>query len=306
MQTPGSLFRLVSLALIWGSSFLWIKLALGALSPSQMVFTRVALAAVVVGGIALVRRSALPRSRRIWAHMLLYVVFATVLPFTLFAIGEQTVDSGLTGVINSTTPLWAVPFGLLFGRQRVTANTLAGLVVGFAGILLIFEPWRATGVDLGGALICLVAAASYGFAIVYAGRFLANRGVPPLSLAAAQLLTATGMSALVIPFNGLQPVHFEPLALIAVAVLGVFGTGIAFVLQQTQIAQEGPTAASTVGYLLPVVSVLLGAAFLHEALTVRVIVGMVVVLVGVGLTRRRTKPRVTATESVDSVEPQKV
>jgi drug/metabolite transporter (DMT)-like permease len=290
VTTPGSLFRLVSLALIWGSSFLWIKLGLAALAPSQMVFARVALGAVVLCAIALVRRTPLPTDGRMWGHLVVYVFFANVLPFTLFAIGEQTVDSGLTGVINSTTPLWAVPCAFLFGgMRRMGLNTVAGLVIGFAGVLLIFSPWQATGVNLGGAAVCLVAAASYGVGVVYAGRFLANRGVAPGALAAAQMLTATAMSALVLPFDGLQPVHFDVPALLAVVVLGVFGTGFAFLIQHAQIAKEGPTAAAMVAYLLPVVSVLLGVLFLHEALNLREIAGMAVVLVGVGLTKRKPK-----------------
>lgn len=288
MTTPGSLFRLISLALIWGSSFLWIKLGLDALVPSQMVFARVALGALVLCAIAFARRSPLPRGGRMWGHLVVYVFFANVLPFTLFAIGERTIDSGLTGVINSTTPLWAVPCTLLFGGvRRLGLNTIIGLVLGFAGVLVIFSPWQATGVNLGGAAVCLVAAASYGVGVVYAGRFLANKGVAPGSLAAAQMLVATVMSALVLPFDGLQPIHFDVPALLAVCVLGVFGTGFAFLLQHSQIAKEGPTAASMVAYLLPVVSVLLGVVFLHETLSWHEVAGMAVVLVGVGLTRRK-------------------
>ena len=305
MTTPASLFRLLSLALIWGSSFLWIKLGLDALSPGQMVFARVALGALVLGAIALIRRTALPRGGRMWGHLVVYVFFANVLPFTLFAIGEQTVDSGLTGVINSTTPLWAVPCTLLFGGvRRISLNTILGLVVGFAGVLLIFSPWQATGINLGGAAICLVAAASYGVGVVYAGRFLANKGVAPGGLAAAQMLAATVMAALVLPFDGLQPIRWDGPALLAVVVLGVFGTGFAFLIQHAQIAKEGPTAASMVAYLLPVVSVLLGVVFLHEALTVREGLGMVIVLVGVGLTKRKAK--VVTTAPIKELEPETV
>ena len=306
MTTPGSLFRLVSLALIWGSSFLWIKLGLDALAPGQMVFARVALGALVLGAIALVRRTALPSGGRMWGHLVVYVFFANVLPFTLFAIGEQTVDSGLTGVINSTTPLWAVPCTLLFGggSRRLSLNTVIGVVIGFLGVLAIFSPWQASGVNLGGAAVCLVAAASYGVGVVYAGRFLANKGVAPGGLAAAQMLTATVMAALVLPFDGLQPINWNVPALLAVVVLGVFGTGFAFLIQQAQIAKEGPTAASMVAYLLPVVSVLLGVLFLHEALTLSEVVGMLIVLAGVGLTRRKAKA--VATEPSKELQPETV
>ena len=150
----------------------------------------------------------------------------------------------------------------------------------------------------------VVAAASYGVGVVYAGRFLANKGVAPGGLAAAQMLAATVMAALVLPFDGLQPIRWDGPALLAVVVLGVFGTGFAFLIQHAQIAKEGPTAASMVAYLLPVVSVLLGVVFLHEALTVREGLGMVIVLVGVGLTKRKAK--VVTTAPIKELEPETV
>jgi drug/metabolite transporter (DMT)-like permease len=122
-----------------------------------------------------------------------------------------------------------------------------------------------------------------------------------MALSAAQLLTAAGLTGLMIPVAGLQPVHLEPLALIAATILGVLGTGLAYVLNYRLIVDEGPTNASTVGYLLPVMSVLLGAVFLGEDLTLRVIAGMVVVLMGVGMTR--WQPQVATPVEVPELEP---
>ena len=102
-----------------------------------------------------------------------------------------------------------------------------------------------------------------------------------------QLTTAMGMLILATPFGGLQPLHLHWVGIVAVMILGVFGTGVAFILNYRVIADEGATTATTVGYLLPVVSVLLGAIFLGEQLNARVVVGMLVVLVGVALTRRK-------------------
>src|SRR5436309_7428047 len=115
-----------------------------------------------------------------------------------------------------------------------------------------------------------------------------------MALSTARLITAAGLGLLMVPVGGLQTVHLEPLALIAMAILGLFGTGLAYVLNYRLIADEGATNASTVGYLLPVVSVVLGAIFLGEALTLRVLAGMVIVLVGVAMTRwkRLDKPAV--------------
>lgn len=288
----GSLVRMGLLALFWGSSFLWIKLALHGLSPVQITLVRLLTGGGLVLVLCLITRNRLPRQRRIWGHLVVAAIFGNVLPFTLFGIGEQTVDSGVAGVLNATTPLWALLIGILVGTERgLTLVRVGGLLLGFAGTLLIFAPWQSAGLASWGALAILGAAVSYGVVFVYIGRFLAGKGGSPMALSAAQLLTAAGLTALTIPVAGTQTVHLQPLALAAAVILGVFGTGLAYIMNYRLIVDEGPTNASTVGYLLPVVSVVLGAIFLSEALTGRVIAGMAVVLLGVGMTKwqRRVK-----------------
>ena len=298
MNKPGTLIRFGVLALVWGSSFLWIKIALTGLSPVQIAVVRTALGAAVIVALVHARGHRLPRSRKAWGHLAFAALFGNVIPFILFAVGEKTVDSGVAGVINSTTPLWTLAIGLLLGfeKQRGGAR-LAGLVLGFVGTLLIFAPWERSGLASWGALACLAAAASYAVAYVYIGRTLSGQGLTSMQLSSTQLVIGTGLTALVVPVAGLQPVHLSLPAVIAVVILGVFGTGVAFVINYRLIEDEGPTNATTVGYLLPVVSVLLGAAFLGEALNVRVVAGMVVVLFGIALTRRRP---VTAVAPVDT------
>lgn len=288
MNKPGTLIRMGVLALIWGSSFLWIKIALTGLSPIQITFTRTALGTAVLVALVYWNKQRLPRDKRSWRHLTLAAFFGTALPFALFAIGEQTVDSGVAGVLNATTPLWALGIGLALGteRQRNPAR-LAGLVLGFAGVLLIFAPWQQAGLASWGALACLAAAASYAVAYAYIGRTVSGRGLTSMQISSTQLVAATGMAAIAMPVAGLQPVHLSWGPLVAVVILGVFGTGVAFALHYRVIEDEGPTNATMVGYLLPVVSVLLGALFLGEALNARVVIGMVVVLFGVALTRKQ-------------------
>jgi drug/metabolite transporter (DMT)-like permease len=289
----GSLIRMGLLALFWGSSFLWIKLALHGLSPMQITLGRLVWGAGLVLVLCLITRERLPGDRRVWGHLVVAAIFGNVLPFTLFGLGERTVDSGVAGVLNATTPLWALLIGIMIGTERrLSAVRVGGLLLGFGGTLLIFAPWHAAGLASWGALAILGAAFSYGICFAYIGTFLAGRGGTPMALSAAQLLTATGLTVLTIPVAGLQTVHLQPLALVAVSLLGIFGTGLAYVLNYRLIEDEGPTNASTVGYLLPVVSVVLGAIFLSEQLTVRVVAGMIVVLIGVGMTRwKRRGPR---------------
>jgi drug/metabolite transporter (DMT)-like permease len=281
-----ALARIGVLAVLWGSTFLWIKLALEDLSPVQVTLTRCALGALVLLGLSLRGGRHLPRSSKVWGRIVIAAFFCNALPFAMFSIGEQSVDSGVAGVLNATTPLWSLLIGLAIGTERgLRPVRLVGLVVGFAGTLVIFAPWRQTGLASWGALAILVAAASYAIGFAYMGRKLVGQGHATIALSASQLIAATGLTALTLPAGGLAPVHLHPAGLIAVVVLGVFATGVTFHLTYRIIADEGATNAATVGYLLPVVSVALGAIVLDEQLSVRIVAGMVVVLVGLGMTR---------------------
>ncbi len=278
------------IALFWGSSFLWIKLALASMSPIQITFARLVLGGAVLVALCYAGGQRLPRQRGTWGHLAVAAFFGNALPFLLFAVGELTVPSGVAGMLNSTTPLWALVIGILIGTERdLRPVRITGLALGFGGTLLIFAPWTAGDLASWGALAILAAAVSYAVGYTYIGRFLSGRGTAPLALSAAQVLTATGITTLALPVGGLQPVHLTLTAVLAVVVLGVFGTGFAFALNYRLIADEGATQAATVGYLLPVVSVLLGALVLDENLHPRVIAGMVVVLGGVALTRVRRR-----------------
>jgi drug/metabolite transporter (DMT)-like permease len=287
----GTLFRMALLALFWGSSFLWIKMGLASFTPIQMTFIRVVLGASILVVLCYAGRQRLPKDRRLWGHLIVAALVGNAIPFTLFAVGEQTVDSGVAGVLNATTPLWVLVIGIILRSEKeLHPVKVTGLVLGFLGTVLIFAPWEAE-VASWGALIILVAAILYGVSFVYIGRFVAGRGVAPIALSASQIIAATGLMTLALPLHGFEPIHLRFDAAIAVVILGVFGTGFAFALNYRLITDEGPTNAATVAYLLPVVSVVLGALFLHEGLTPHVVAGMVVVLGGVAMTRvRRSTP----------------
>lgn len=277
------------LALFWGSSFLWIKMGLASFTPVQMTFVRLVLGAAVLVALCWGGGRRLPRDRRLWGHLTVAALIGNAIPFTLFGIGEQTVDSGVAGVLNATTPLWVLLIAIVLRTERgLSATKISGLVLGFLGTLLIFSPWEAE-VASWGALIILVAAICYAISFAYIGKFVSGRGVAPIALSASQILAATGLMALALPVDGFTPITLRWDAAIAVAVLGIFGTGFAFALNYRLITDEGPTNAAAVGYLLPVVSVLLGALFLGETLTPHVVAGMVVVLGGVSLTRVRRR-----------------
>ncbi|GAA4438951.1 DMT family transporter [Actinokineospora soli] len=284
------------LALLWGSSFLWIEIALRGLGPVHIAVVRCVLGALVLVALCYASGHRLPRDGRTWLHMTVGAVFANALPFTLFALGQQTVDSGVAGVINATTPLWQLVLGVALGSDRgLHPVRLGGLVLGFGGTVLIFAPWDA-GLLGWGALVILAAAISYAVAYAYIDRTMKGRGVAPIAMSSTQLIAASVLTALVLPFGGGDPIDLTWPVVTAVAILGVFGSGFAFALFYRLLADEGPTNASVVGYLLPVVSVLLGALFLDEILNGRIILGMVIVLAGVAMTRVTRKPAPAAAE----------
>ena len=287
----GTVTRMGLLALMWGSSFLWIKMALGGFSPVQITAIRTVLGAVVLLILCYASRQRMPRGSRLWGHMVIVALFGNAVPFTLFALSERTIDSGLAGVLNATTPLWATAIGIAIGTERdLRFVRVAGLLLGFAGTVVIFAPWESGGIASWGALLSLLAAISYAVSFTYIGKQISGRGVAPTALSAMQLTSAVGLTWVVVPFAGLDAVHLSWSPIIAVILLGVFSTGFAFALNHRLIADEGATNASVVGYLLPIVSVLLGAIALHEPITLRVIAGMLVVLVGVGMTRLHRRP----------------
>ncbi|HEX6405341.1 MAG TPA: DMT family transporter [Pseudonocardiaceae bacterium] len=283
------LLRLALLALIWGSSFVWIKIGLRAFTPMQVVFTRMLLATAVLGLICRLRGLRMPREPVVWAHFAVAATVGNVVPFFLIGVGELSIDSALAGILNATTPLWTVTVALLVRMERtMTAIRAAGLVLGFAGALVIFAPWRSAG-SVSGAAACLTASLLYGVLFVYAGRYLTGRNLDATVLAAGQLGAASVLSACALPIGWRVP-ELRADALGSVIVLGVLGTGIAYILNYRLITDDGPTVASTVTYLIPVVAVLFGVAVLGESLSLRVLAGMVVVLAGVGLVRRTRPP----------------
>ncbi len=287
MRTTG---LIAALALLWGSGFFWIALALDGFTPVQLTFARLALGALVLVPIVLARRLPRPAGRAMWLHLTVSALIANAIPYTLFAVAEQTVSSSLAGVVNATTPLWTLLLATATrSDSRLTIRRGAGVALGFVGVVVVFEPWNGVaGGTAGGILACTGAAVSYGLAYIYQARFLTNRGLSPLTLTAAQLVLAAGILALALPFSGAirSP---EALPIVSVLILGIIGTGIALIINFQLIATEGATAASVVTYLVPAVALLLGVLVLNEPASLALPIGGALILTGVALTRARSR-----------------
>jgi drug/metabolite transporter (DMT)-like permease len=283
-----SMARMALLALLWGSVFLWIKLAIThGLSPVQVAAARCALGSVVLFGLARVFKQRIPRDMATWRRLFAAAFLCNFLPFLLFNIGEKTVDSGLAGALHATTPLWSLLLGLAIGTESLNRWVrVCGLALGFLGVSLIFAPWQGQGLLRGGSIAILIAAASYACAFAYMARNLTSTSNGPIAMSAAQLIAATVWCLAALPFDTSAQGTFDTTALIAIVMLGVFGTGVTFYLNYRLIADEGPTNAATVGYLLPIVSLALGYFVLGEPLGLRALAGTLVVLAGVALAKR--------------------
>lgn len=289
-MSRASIVRFALLALLWGSSFLFIAVALEGLSPAQIVLARMCVGAAVLLAIVRIQRLELPRDLGLWGHLTVAAVIANLIPYFLFAWAERTVPSSVAGALNATTPLFTL--GLSVGlrqEQRSTGLRLLGLVVGFLGALVVLAPWQEAG-PLGtrsGQLACLGAAFSYAVSYVYIGRYIAGRGVAPLALSAGQLAAGAALLIVTAPLYAVTAVEVSPQVLAAVLALGALGTGLAYLLNYRLITDEGPTTASTVSYFLPVVAVILGVLVLEEPLTWNLAAGGALVLLGVAVAQER-------------------
>jgi drug/metabolite transporter (DMT)-like permease len=295
-----SVLRLATLALLWGSGFLLIKIALRGFTPFEIVLVRLALGGLVLAAYLWIRRIPLPRDRLTWLHLSVAAALANVAPYLLFAIAERQIDSTVAGMINATTPLFTIILAILVRHEsRPSGIRLLGLSVGLVGTAILLSPWRLGSQFTSlGALAALTASLCYAVSYIYMDRFLAKRQLSPITLSSAQLMMATAITALGAPIPGsLAQPAFRLDAVISLITLGVLGTGVAYVLNYRIIASDGASAASVVTYLLPVTAVILGAVVLNESPTLHAIVGMLIVLLGVGLTQHRIPRRLSAEES---------
>ena len=283
--------RLVLLAGIWGCSFLFIKVALEAMAPAQVVLGRMVFGALVLLVVMAARRQPLPRQPGVWGHFLAVSLFGNVLPFLLFAWGEQRISSSRAGVLNATTPLCTLLCAiLLLPDERPTANRIAGLIIGFAGVILLVAPWSdASDADLAGQIACLVAAACYGVSFTYTRRFLSVIDLPAGVLAAGQLAAGAAVLLVASPFVASQPVHLTWRASLSVLALGALGTGIAYLIFHGLVRDAGATSASMVTYLIPVTAVILGVVVLGESVSWNLFAGAAVIIVGVALAENRLR-----------------
>lgn len=287
------------LSLIWGASFMLIKIGLQGMGTLTLVTFRIALGALVLWLIVGWRRLPLPRAGVTIGALALMGLFNNAIPFTLITWGETTVDSGLAAVLNSTVPLFTIVIAHLWlGDERISLPKVLGLLVGFAGVIMVIHGGTAEfglatlrSGALSGQLAVVLASASYAAAAVFARRYLQN--VHAFVLAATQL-TAASLFILAALFLWEWPpaLHTSTATpLLAVATLGVVNTGVAYMLFFFLLSQVGATRTTLVTYVIPAVGLLLGFVFLDEPLSLAVILGFLLIVAGVLLVNHQLVQR---------------
>jgi len=287
---------LLALAVVWGASFLFIRVLINAgVEPLGVSAGRTALGLATLLPFALRARGSFALPRSTWLALVVLGVANFALPWTLFSFGQQHVPSGVGSIANAAQPIWAAIFSTIVIRsERLGPRRIAGLVLGFAGVLVLMRG-RAAGLDgdaLRGIPLMIAATALYGASSVSIRRWLTH--VPVLPLTVAQIGTASlALVPLALGTGAYDHASIGAKEIGSALVLGGVGSGVAVLLYMWLIGQVGAVAASAVTYLMPPIGVFLGWLLLDEPVEAPMIAGLVLIIAGVVLVQRVTLRRAT-------------
>lgn len=270
------------LGILWGSPYALTKISLGSIPPITLVAARVSLAAAVLWLIAIARGQRIPRDRGLLVLLFLQGIISCVAPYTLIAFGQQTVQSGLAAILNSTTPLFVCVIGVLWTHHEpVTPRRVLGAMIGFAGVVVVAGAGALLGLgqQATGQAAIIVATLCSAFGVIQGRRF---ESLSP-ELVAAGMLTSAAIVMLPLSIAFESPWHVSPTtpAVIALLINAVIATALGFAIYFRLIRTVGSMATASVGYLKPAVGVLLGSLVFGEPFTLAMAFGLLAILVGV-------------------------
>jgi drug/metabolite transporter (DMT)-like permease len=297
---PRDVALLASLALMWGLSFLFIKVAVDVVAPLWIVAARCVVGALVLLVALRIRGTRLPRGRRSWRDLTVLAALGNALPWGLMAWATQFMPSGLVAVVNALAPTSTLVIAIVVGLERASLRRALGLVLALCGTAIAVS----SNLGVPGTILAVAAVAAatvcYGAGTVYAKQHVSGTH-PPLAIATGQVTVAALLSlpaaALFAPAPDVSQVTLPVVG--SLVALGVLGTGTAFLAFYTLIARVGATNSILVTYLIPVVALVAGALVLGEPLTVVVVVGTALTIGGVWLAQRER--RTTAIEQLEEL-----
>ena len=281
----------IALGVVWGCSFIFIKLGLEFLTPIGVAFGRVSMGALTLVFWARFKKIELPTDKKVWLHLWVVSLLLNVIPGVLFAFAETKVTSILAGIINAVTPLMTLlAIMVAFREEKPKSFQVIGLLLGFVGVLTVLGVWQGLGENpLSAVLALLLAVTCYGFSFPYSRKFVLPRKLKPEAMAAVQV--STGAITL-LPFylmDGIAKDEYRPGPVLAMIALGVFGSGFAYIWNFKIMEAVGSAIASTVTYVTPVVAMIVGIIFLGEKVAWYEPVGAAIVLLGAAIGQQRIK-----------------
>jgi drug/metabolite transporter (DMT)-like permease len=275
------------LALIWGHSFLFVKLAVGSLAPTWIVTTRMLLGGTLLLLLALARRDPLPRDSRTLGKLAFIGLLGSGIPWAGQAWAQAYLDSGLVAVLNACTPLATLGLAVLSGQERLERHRLIGIAIAIAGTLVVVGGEVGAGRSVLALVVAVLATLGYAYAAVFTRGHITGR-IANVPAAAFQLLLG---AAFLVPLStvlyGPPPSSLPPLVLAALLALGLLGTGIGFLIYFTLLGRVGATNTSMVTYLIPLVAILAGTLVRGERFGANVLVGALLLVGGVWIAQRR-------------------
>ena len=281
----------ISLGIVWGCSFIFIKLGLEFLTPVGVAFGRVSLGAITLLMWARFKGISLPKGKSMWFHLWVVALLLNVIPGYLFAVAETEVTSILAGIINAVTPLMTLlAIMLAFREEKPKSYQVVGLLLGFVGVLTVLGAWQGLGENPASAVIALLCAvACYGVSYPYSRKFVIPKKLQAESLAAGQLTMGALTLLPAYLINGISITNYRPGPVLAMLTLGILGSGFAYIWNFKIMEAAGSAIASTVTYVTPVVAVIVGIIFLGEGVTWYEPVGGLIVLLGAAISQNRIK-----------------
>jgi drug/metabolite transporter (DMT)-like permease len=281
----------LALGVVWGCSFIFIKLGLEFLTPFGVAFGRCALGALTLLAWAKFKGIALPKSKKMLLHLWVVSLLLNVIPGILFALAQTEVTSILAGIINAVTPLMTLLAIMVVTRdEKPKLYQVVGILIGFIGVLTVLGAWKGLGDNpLWAILILLAAVTCYGFSFPYSRRFVLPNKLAPESIAAGQVTLGALTLLPFFIYNGVEKYEYQTAPVLAMVALGVFGSGFAYIWNFKVMALAGSAIASSVTYLTPVVAVIVGVIFLQESIYWYEPVGALIVLLGAAIGQNRIK-----------------
>jgi len=284
----------LALGLVWGCSFIFIKLGLEFLTPFGVAFVRCALGAITLLIVVKLMKIDLPKEKSTWYKLWIVAMLLNVVPGILFAYAQLHVTSVLAGIINATTPLATLIVMLIaFREEKLKAEQIYGLLLGGLGVMVVLGIWEGIGDNqLTGVIALLIAVTCYGISFPYSKRNIIPLGLKPEAAATTQLIMA---AITLLPFylyDGISQDNYRPVNVFAMLALGILGSGFAYIWNFSIIAAAGSSIASSVTYLTPVVAVFVGWLFLGEVIVWHEPVGALLVILGAAVSQGRFNRRV--------------